>query len=80
MELTGVVGRGLFTITFAFFIGSGVSLDLPGAPFLVSALLMAAAFALAAKVTRNRRSTIMSLANVPIERTMPPAIPLTLAS
>ncbi len=51
--LTGVIGPGLFTITFAFFIGSGVSLNLPGAPFLVSAFLMAAAFALAAKVTRN---------------------------
>lgn len=55
MGLTGVIGPGLFTITFAFFISSGASLNLPGAPFLVSAFLMAAAFVLAARVTRNER-------------------------
>ena len=50
--LTGLVGPTLFTLTFATFIGPWRYLHLPGAPFLLAAALLAAATALAARVTR----------------------------
>ncbi len=52
MGLTGVIGPTLFTLIFAFFIGSQAPFNLPGAPFLLSALLMIASLLLALKVTR----------------------------
>ncbi len=52
MGLTGVIGPTLFTLIFAFFIGTQAPLQLPGAPFLLSALLMIASLLLALKVTR----------------------------
>jgi len=54
MGLTGVIGPTLFTLTYAFFIGSGAPISLPGAPFLLAALLMAGSLVLAGKVTRKR--------------------------
>ncbi len=52
MGLTGVIGPTLFTLIFAFFIGTQAPINLPGAPFLLSALLMVASLLLAIKVTR----------------------------
>src|SRR5438094_4099150 len=65
MGLTGVIGPTLFTLIFAFFIGSQAPVNLPGAPFLLSALLMVSSLILAAKVTRAtvRRSVVEELPN-----------------
>jgi DHA1 family tetracycline resistance protein-like MFS transporter len=54
MGITGMIAPSLFTQTFAFFIGAGRGLQLPGAPMLLAALLSVAACALAARVTRAR--------------------------
>jgi MFS transporter, DHA1 family, tetracycline resistance protein len=53
MGLTGVIGPTLFTLTFAFFIGTQAPISLPGAPFLLSAALMIASLLLALRVTRT---------------------------
>jgi MFS transporter, DHA1 family, tetracycline resistance protein len=45
-----VVGPGLFTITFAHFIGSQTELKLPGAPFLLAGVMLVIAFAFAFRV------------------------------
>jgi DHA1 family tetracycline resistance protein-like MFS transporter len=50
--ITGMIGPGLFTLTFATFIGSRSDWHLPGAPFLLAALLVAGAMMTAWKVTR----------------------------
>jgi DHA1 family tetracycline resistance protein-like MFS transporter len=60
MGLTGVIGPTLFTLIFAFFIGSQAPVNLPGAPFLLSALLMVSSLVLATKVTRSRDETSVS--------------------
>jgi MFS transporter, DHA1 family, tetracycline resistance protein len=49
--ITGLIGPGLFTLTFASFIGSHRDWRLPGAPFLLAALLMVMALVLARRVT-----------------------------
>src|SRR5260370_42707248 len=52
--LTGVIGPTLFTLIFAFFISSQAPVNLPGVPFLLSALLMISSLILTAKVTRAK--------------------------
>jgi DHA1 family tetracycline resistance protein-like MFS transporter len=52
--ITGMIGPGLFTMTFASFIGSHRDWRLPGAPFLLAALLMVMALVLARRVTSRR--------------------------
>ncbi|MDX2203850.1 MAG: TCR/Tet family MFS transporter [Hyphomicrobiaceae bacterium] len=52
MGLAGLIGPGLFTLTFAAAIRPDAAWHLPGAPFLLAALLMAAALALGWWVTR----------------------------
>ena len=54
MGLTGVIGPTLFTLIFAFFIGSQAPFNLPGAPFLLSALLMIGSLILTVKITNAR--------------------------
>src|SRR5213083_587182 len=54
MGLTGVIGPTLFTLIFAFFIGSQAPANLPGAPFLLSAFLMIGSLILTAKITNAR--------------------------
>jgi DHA1 family tetracycline resistance protein-like MFS transporter len=49
--LSGLVSPFIFTYTFATFIGPLSHLDLPGAPFLLAALLLVAAFLVALRVT-----------------------------
>jgi DHA1 family tetracycline resistance protein-like MFS transporter len=52
MALANLVGPTLFGFTFAWSIAPGSALHLPGAPFLLSAALLAAAAMLAWQVTR----------------------------
>ncbi len=54
-SITGLIGPGLFTLTFGSFIGSRRDWHLPGAPFLLAALLLAMAVAVAWRVTRPVR-------------------------
>jgi hypothetical protein len=49
-----MIGPGLFTETLAVFVEPGRSWQLPGAPFLLGALLLAASAGLAWRVTRPR--------------------------
>jgi DHA1 family tetracycline resistance protein-like MFS transporter len=56
MGLTGLIGPPLFTFTFARFISeTSGEVHLPGAPFILAALLLLAAFILALRVTRMDR-------------------------
>jgi DHA1 family tetracycline resistance protein-like MFS transporter len=52
--IAGLIGPGLFTLTFSGFIGAGRGPHLPGAPFLLAALMLAGALGLAWRVTRPR--------------------------
>jgi DHA1 family tetracycline resistance protein-like MFS transporter len=52
MGITGMIGPGLFTLTFAHFIAPERTTPLPGAPFLVASALVVAAVILAWRVTR----------------------------
>jgi DHA1 family tetracycline resistance protein-like MFS transporter len=54
MGMTGIFGPALFTLTFAEFIGPHAGWHLPGAPFLLAALLLAVAWVIAWRVTRDR--------------------------
>ena len=51
--ITGMFGPMLFTTTFALFIETRSGIELPGAPFLLSASLLLGAAALARRVTRE---------------------------
>ena len=48
---TGLIGPAIFTFTFAFAIKPGTPLDLPGAPFLLSALLLLISLVFARAIT-----------------------------
>jgi DHA1 family tetracycline resistance protein-like MFS transporter len=48
-SVSELVGPFLFTLTFAYFIGNEAPLKLPGAPFLLAALLMLLALLIAAR-------------------------------
>lgn len=52
MGVAGLIGPGLFTQTFAAFIGPQRGAHLPGAPMFLAALLLLAALAVAWRVTR----------------------------
>jgi DHA1 family tetracycline resistance protein-like MFS transporter len=54
MGIAGLIGPGLFTLTFAQFIGAQRDWHLPGAPFLLAALLLIAAMLIAWRATRPR--------------------------
>lgn len=53
MGVGGLLGPGLFTATFAYFIEPGARLRLPGAPMLVAAVLLVAALLVASRATRG---------------------------
>ena len=53
MGVAGLIGPGLFTQTFAAFIGPQRAWQLPGAPMLMAALLLLAAIAVAWRATRS---------------------------
>ncbi|RYE88971.1 MAG: tetracycline resistance MFS efflux pump, partial [Oxalobacteraceae bacterium] len=47
VSLAGIAGPLLFANVFAWFIGRGAPLHLPGAPWLLAALLLAAGWVMA---------------------------------
>jgi DHA1 family tetracycline resistance protein-like MFS transporter len=55
MGIAGMIGPGLFTQTFAYFIGARLDWNLPGAPFLLAALLLVFAIGLAGRATSPRQ-------------------------
>jgi MFS transporter, DHA1 family, tetracycline resistance protein len=50
MGVAGVIGPGIFTMAFAYFIGGHSVFQLPGAPFLLALIMLITAFVLAWKV------------------------------
>jgi DHA1 family tetracycline resistance protein-like MFS transporter len=56
MGLTGIVGPGLFTWTFALAIGPRAGWHVPGAPFVLASVLLAVAWLIAWRVTMERTS------------------------
>jgi DHA1 family tetracycline resistance protein-like MFS transporter len=54
MGIAGMVGPAMFTQTLAYFIGPGLGWNLPGAPFLLAALLLVCAIGLAGWATSPR--------------------------
>jgi DHA1 family tetracycline resistance protein-like MFS transporter len=57
MGIAGLIGPGVFTLTFAQFIGDDAPLRLPGAPFFLAAVLLACAAFLSVVVTRPEIAT-----------------------
>ena len=53
--IASLIGPGLFTQTFALFIGPRAGWRLPGAPFLLASLLLLLGMALAWRATRGAR-------------------------
>ena len=53
MGIANLIGPGLFTLTFAFAIGTARDLGVPGAPYLLAAALTALALAVALVATRH---------------------------
>jgi DHA1 family tetracycline resistance protein-like MFS transporter len=51
--IAGLIGPFLFSVTFAFFISGAGVLQIPGAPYLLAALLMAVAAGAALRITRR---------------------------
>ena len=55
--VAGMIGPAIFTQAFAFFIAADRSVELPGAPFVMAALLLAGGVAVAWRTTHGKRST-----------------------
>jgi DHA1 family tetracycline resistance protein-like MFS transporter len=55
-SVSQLVGPFLFTLTFAYFIGSAAPLKLPGAPFLLASVLLALALVIAARTLAGGRT------------------------
>jgi DHA1 family tetracycline resistance protein-like MFS transporter len=49
--VTGMIGPGLFTQVFAFFVGAGAAWHAPGAPFLLASLFLTSAAVIAWRTT-----------------------------
>lgn len=57
LGLTGLVGPGIYSVTFAHFIGPHRGWTLPGAPFLLASLVLMVALMLAVRVTRTAHAS-----------------------
>jgi len=55
MGIASLIGPGIFTQIFAVFIGAGASIYLPGAPFLLAAILVATSIAVAVYTMRETK-------------------------
>ena len=55
--VAGMIGPAIFTQAFAFFIAADRSVELPGAPFVMAALLLAGGVAVAWRTTHGKRIT-----------------------
>jgi len=53
MGIANLIGPIIFTQSFALFAGAGATLHLPGAPFLLSGLMLAVAIAVAMRTMRE---------------------------
>jgi DHA1 family tetracycline resistance protein-like MFS transporter len=53
MGIANMIGPVVFAQSFAFAIGAGAPLHLPGTPFLLSALMLIAAIVVAIRTTRG---------------------------
>ncbi|HVZ01584.1 MAG TPA: TCR/Tet family MFS transporter [Dongiaceae bacterium] len=60
MGITGILGPGLFTQTFAAFIGPERDLHIPGAAFLLAALLLALAAGIGWRVAEAARPAVIT--------------------
>jgi DHA1 family tetracycline resistance protein-like MFS transporter len=58
-SLSQLIGPFLFTLTFAYFISDGVSVKLPGAPFVLAAALLLLALVIAARTLSGSHSGIV---------------------
>jgi DHA1 family tetracycline resistance protein-like MFS transporter len=56
VTITGILGPALFSLTFATFIGSKRDWHLPGAPFLLAAMLLMVAFGIVWRITRPEQA------------------------
>jgi DHA1 family tetracycline resistance protein-like MFS transporter len=56
-SVSQLLGPFLFTLTFAYFIGTQAPLTLPGAPFLLASLLLLLALSIAARTTAAMRNS-----------------------
>jgi DHA1 family tetracycline resistance protein-like MFS transporter len=56
VTITGILGPALFSLTFATFIGSRRDWHLPGAPFLLAAMLLVVAFGVVWRITRPQQA------------------------
>jgi DHA1 family tetracycline resistance protein-like MFS transporter len=56
MGVAGLFGPGIFTLALAEFIGAGTPVALPGAPFLLAAILLALAWLIAGAVTHRKEN------------------------
>jgi DHA1 family tetracycline resistance protein-like MFS transporter len=54
-SISQLLGPFLFTLTFAYFIGASAPVKLPGAPFLLAALLLVLALVIAARTLAPKR-------------------------
>lgn len=55
--IAGLVGPGLFTQTFAYFISPAAKWHLPGAPFLLASCLLLLAMTIAWAATNQREAS-----------------------
>jgi MFS transporter, DHA1 family, tetracycline resistance protein len=55
MGVANLIGPGLFTLTFALAIGAAKDWGLPGAPYLVAAMLLVLAIVVALRVTKAEK-------------------------
>jgi len=73
-SLAGIFGPALFTQIFALFISDHAPVHLPGAPFLLSSMLLMVAFVLAWNVTRSLSRRYAKAAPSPV--IVPEAMPI----
>ena len=57
--IAGLFGPGLYTLSFAYAIGAGAALGQPGLPYLIAALCLALALAIAWMVTRRHAAPLL---------------------
>ena len=69
-----LVAPSLFTLTLAYFIGPGIGWHVPGAPWLLAAVLLLAALALAWRYAHPLPATQDETPPVPVEEPEPSVV------
>ena len=75
MAIAELFGPSIFTLTFAAFIAKDRSWDLPGAPFLLAAVLLLVSFSIGLVVTRESTSND-GLVGPSADTAVPPTAPV----